>query len=102
MVPLQVHEKLLSTEEVEECISIEFNPNRAGFYGSEEVWTRDVLNLGVRPDKIIAKVLCMLSLGVVQLVTAMTGLLRLPHVTVLPCVSVATGSACRGQPVPRT
>ena len=55
---LQVHEKLLSPAEAEECISIEFNPNRAGFHGSEEVWTQDVLNLGIRPDKIIAKVHC--------------------------------------------
>ncbi len=29
---------------------------RAGFHGGEDVWTRDVLNLGVRPDKLIAKV----------------------------------------------
>ena len=29
---------------------------RAGFHGGADVWTRDVLNLGVRPDKLIAKV----------------------------------------------
>lgn len=29
---------------------------RAGFHGGEDVWTQDVLNLGVRPDKLIAKV----------------------------------------------
>ena len=53
----QVHENLLTNEEVEECISIEFNPVRAGFHGSsQEVWTRDVLNLGVKPDMLIAKV----------------------------------------------
>ena len=51
----QVHENLLTNEEVEECISIEFNPVRAGFHGSQEVWTRDVLNLGVKPDMLIAK-----------------------------------------------
>jgi lycopene cyclase CruP len=51
-----VHEGLLSTDEVDECISIEFNPVRAGFHGSQEVWTRDVLNLGVTPDMLIAKV----------------------------------------------
>ncbi len=44
-----------TAEEAEECISSEFNPVRAGFRGSPDVWTRDVLNLGVRPDKIIAK-----------------------------------------------
>lgn len=54
----QVHEKLLTSEEADECISIEFNPVRAGFHGSHDhdVWTRDVLNLGVKPDKLIAKV----------------------------------------------
>ena len=52
----QVHEGLLTTEEAEDCISIEFNPVRAGFHGSQEVWTRDVLNLGIKPDKLIAKV----------------------------------------------
>ncbi len=49
----------MSTDEVDECISIEFNPVRAGFHGSQEVWTRDVLNLGVKPDMLIAKVLFM-------------------------------------------
>ena len=53
---LQVHEGLLTAEEADECISIEFNPVRAGFHGSHDVWTRDVLNLGVKPDKLIAKV----------------------------------------------
>ena len=34
---------------------------RAGFHGGEDVWTRDVLNLGVRPDRLIAKVrMCVL------------------------------------------
>lgn len=47
----------MTTEEAEECIGIEFNPVRAGFHGGQDVWTRDVLNLGVRPDKAIAKVL---------------------------------------------
>lgn len=54
-----MHEGLLSTDEVDECISIEFNPVRAGFHGSQEVWTRDVLNLGVKPDMLIAKVFIM-------------------------------------------
>ncbi|CAK0769871.1 hypothetical protein CVIRNUC_003711 [Coccomyxa viridis] len=51
-----VQEGLLTREEAEECIGIEFNPVRAGFHGGQDVWTRDVLNLGVRPDKAIAKV----------------------------------------------
>ena len=54
---VQVEEGLLTREEAEECIGIEFNPVRAGFHGGQDVWTRDVLNLGVRPDRAIAKVL---------------------------------------------
>lgn len=54
---IQVEEGLLTGEEAEECLGIEFNPVRAGFHGGQDVWTRDVLNLGVRPDKAIAKVL---------------------------------------------
>ncbi|KAK9803372.1 hypothetical protein WJX72_000257 [[Myrmecia] bisecta] len=47
---------VLTEQEAEECIGKEFNPVRAGFRGGEDVWTRDILNLGVRPDKLIAKV----------------------------------------------
>ena len=54
---MQVEEGLLTRKEAEECIGIEFNPVRAGFRGGQDVWTRDVLNLGVRPDEAIAKVL---------------------------------------------
>ena len=56
LVHAQVDEGILGEDEVEECIGAEFNPVRAGFAGGEDVWTRDVLNLGVRPDKLIAKV----------------------------------------------
>ena len=52
----QVEEGLVSRSDAEECVTSEFNPVRAGFYGGDDVWTRDVLNLGVRPDKIIEKV----------------------------------------------
>ena len=54
-VGVQVDSGVATAEEAEECISSEFNPVRAGFLGSADVWTRDVLNLGVRPDCIIAK-----------------------------------------------
>jgi hypothetical protein len=37
-------------------IALEFNPVRVGFHGGPDVWTRDVLNLGVKPDKLIALV----------------------------------------------
>ncbi len=53
----QINEGVLTGKEAEDCIGIEFNPVRAGFHGGQDVWTRDVLNLGVRPDKAIAKVL---------------------------------------------
>ena len=39
----------MSEAEAQEVVSIEFNPIRCGFHGSEPVWVRDVLNLGVSP-----------------------------------------------------
>ena len=45
---------MLTRDEADSCISVEFNPVRAGFAGgSREVWTRDVLNLGISPAGII-------------------------------------------------
>ena len=44
---------VLSAEEVERVIGIEFNPVRCGFAGGDDVWTTDVLNVGVRPDVLI-------------------------------------------------
>jgi flavin-dependent dehydrogenase len=43
----------LSVEDAEASVSIEFNPVRAGFHGYKDVWTTDVLNLGVSPEKLI-------------------------------------------------
>lgn len=40
---------VLTEEEAAQCIAIEFNPIRAGFDGSEDIWVRDVLNLGFSP-----------------------------------------------------
>ncbi len=51
-----MEEGLLTVDEAEECIGVEFNPVRVGFHGGTQVWTRDVLNVGVQPDKLIAKV----------------------------------------------
>lgn len=45
---------MLAASEVEGVIGKEFNPVRCGFLGGRDVWTRDVLNLGVRPDRLIA------------------------------------------------
>lgn len=44
---------LLTSSELEESIKMEFNPVRVGFKDSGEVWTRDVLNIGVSPDVLI-------------------------------------------------
>jgi len=46
----------LSVEDAEASISIEFNPVRAAFHGYKDVWTTDVLNLGVSPEKLIESV----------------------------------------------
>lgn len=43
----------LSPTDADAAIAIEFNPVRAGFHGYEDVWTRDVLNIGVSPEKLI-------------------------------------------------
>ena len=40
---------VLSKEEAEEVIGIEFNPVRCGFPGGDDVWLTDVLNVGVKP-----------------------------------------------------
>ncbi|KAF6251608.1 hypothetical protein COO60DRAFT_604343 [Scenedesmus sp. NREL 46B-D3] len=45
---------LLTAAEAESCIALEFNPVRVGFHGGTDVWTRDVLNLGVKPDRLVA------------------------------------------------
>merc|ERR1719440_765803 len=45
---------VLSLDEVSEVIGIEFNPVRCGFPGGQDVWLNDVLNVGVRPDRLIA------------------------------------------------
>jgi len=45
---------VLSENDAEECISVEFNPVRVGFHGgSKDIYVRDVLNLGVSPAKLV-------------------------------------------------
>ncbi|GLC52765.1 hypothetical protein PLESTB_000665700 [Pleodorina starrii] len=44
---------LLSREELREAVVSEFNPIRVGFLGGEDMWTRDVLNLGVHPRRLL-------------------------------------------------
>lgn len=53
---MQVDVGVMTREEADACISVEFNPVRARFAGSEDVWTRDILNLGVSPVAVIAQV----------------------------------------------
>lgn len=49
---------VLSEQEAEDCVSVEFNPVRIGFHGDPprggvEIMTRDVLNLGVSPARLV-------------------------------------------------
>ena len=44
---------LLTQQDVDACINVVFNPVRIGFHGGEDVWTRDVLNVGLSPAKLI-------------------------------------------------
>ncbi|WP_017324505.1 NAD(P)/FAD-dependent oxidoreductase [Synechococcus sp. PCC 7336] len=41
--------ELLTPAELEQAIATEFNPVRLSFLGGEDIWVRDVLNLGVDP-----------------------------------------------------
>lgn len=43
----------MTAEEVEEVIISEFNPVRVGFEGITEIVTRDILNCGVSPKRIL-------------------------------------------------
>lgn len=44
---------VVSKEQADDSITIEFNPIKAGFHGSEDIVTSDVLNLGVSPKILI-------------------------------------------------
>ena len=52
---VQAEQGILDEAAIDECVTSRFNPIRAGFHGHADVWTRDVLNLGVRPDLLIDK-----------------------------------------------
>ena len=47
---------LLSETELEEIIYTEYNPARLSFHKGYELWVKDVLNVGVSPKQLIAKV----------------------------------------------
>jgi lycopene cyclase CruP len=40
---------LLTPQELERAIASEYNPARVGFYGGQELWVRDILNVGIDP-----------------------------------------------------
>ncbi len=45
---------LLTPAELDAVVSSEFNPVRVGFWGGEDIWVRDVLNIGVSPARLLA------------------------------------------------
>lgn len=48
--------ELLTPSELETIIFTEYNPARVSFYKGYELWVKDVLNVGVSPKLLIAKV----------------------------------------------
>ncbi|MGI0481451.1 FAD-binding oxidoreductase [Geminocystis sp. CENA526] len=48
--------ELLTEQELEEIIFTEYNPARVSFYQGYELWVKDVLNVGVSPKLLIAKI----------------------------------------------
>ncbi|CAI7881610.1 unnamed protein product [Closterium sp. NIES-54] len=44
---------VLTAEEVDDAITVTFNPCRCGFAGGEDMWVRDILNLGISPARLI-------------------------------------------------
>ncbi|KAL2631927.1 hypothetical protein R1flu_016613 [Riccia fluitans] len=44
---------VLTAEEAESVVAVEFNPNRVGFGAGSEIWVKDILHLGVSPAKLI-------------------------------------------------
>jgi lycopene cyclase CruP len=45
---------LLTPEELEQAIATEYNPAKIGFNTSQEIWVKDVLNIGVNPVYLLA------------------------------------------------
>jgi lycopene cyclase CruP len=46
----------LTEQELERTIVTDYNPARIGFYGGQEVWVRDILNIGVSPKLLIEQI----------------------------------------------
>ncbi|WPF87905.1 FAD-binding oxidoreductase [Cyanobacterium aponinum AL20118] len=47
---------LLTSQELEKIIFTEYNPARIGFYKGYELWVKNILNVGVSPKLLIAKI----------------------------------------------
>ena len=47
--------ELLTEEQLESAIDTEFNPLRLSFLGGEDIWVRDVLNIGVSPVRLLER-----------------------------------------------
>jgi len=47
---------VLTADELEDVVGIEFNPMRVGFVGGDDVWLTDVLNVGVKPQVLLETV----------------------------------------------
>ncbi len=45
---------LLTESELKQAIATTYNPARVGFHGGEELWVRDILNIGVDPVYLLA------------------------------------------------
>ncbi|BAW97723.1 lycopene cyclase CruP [[Synechococcus] sp. NIES-970] len=48
--------ELLSEAELREAIATEFNPLRIQFHGGDPLWVKNILNIGVSPRRLLAKV----------------------------------------------
>jgi len=46
---------LLSSAELEKAIATEYNPGRVGFLGGQDIWIKDVLNIGIDPVYLLEK-----------------------------------------------
>ncbi|XP_074312008.1 uncharacterized protein LOC141647636 isoform X2 [Silene latifolia] len=44
---------ILDEGDIEQAVSATFNPNRCGFEGKGEIWTENILNLGISPQRLV-------------------------------------------------
>ncbi|PRW45123.1 fad dependent oxidoreductase [Chlorella sorokiniana] len=89
---------VLSQQDVEASISVEFNPVRVGFAGGSDLWTRDVLNLGVSPARLVAAARARFEEagGVVLERTPLSGMVVHPNGVALQLADSNSGSSSNG------